>query len=46
MPIAKMDASTPESFINPGRYLLTRIENGLIAKMDALIVEINVVAGG
>jgi len=46
IPIAKMDASIPESFINPGRYLLTRIENGLIAKMDALIVEINVFAGG
>lgn len=42
-PIAKMDASTPESSINPGRYLLTRIESGLIAKMDALIVEISVV---
>jgi len=46
IPIAKMDASTPESSINPGRYLLTRIESGLIAKMDALIVDINVFAGG
>ena len=45
IPIAKMDASMPESFINPGRYLLSRIESGLIAKMDALIVEINVVTG-
>jgi hypothetical protein len=43
--IAKMDASMPGSFINPGRYLLSRIESGLIAKMDALIVEINVVTG-
>jgi hypothetical protein len=41
-----MDASIPESLIIPGRYLLTRIESGLIAKMDALIVEINLVAGG
>lgn len=46
LPIAKMDASIPESLINPGRYLLTRVESGLIAKMDALIVEINLVAGG
>ena len=44
--IAKMDASIPESSINPGRYLLSRVEGGLIAKMDALLVEINVVSGG
>jgi len=44
-PIAKMDASILESSIKPGRYLLTRIESGLIAKMDALIVEINLCSG-
>lgn len=43
-PIAKMDASTPERFISPGRYQLVRIDAGLIAKMDALTVEINVVS--
>ncbi len=42
--VAKMDASMPERSINPGRYLLSRVEGGLIAKMDALIVEINVVS--
>lgn len=45
--IAKMDASTPENIINPGRYRLSCIDStsgGLIAKMDALIVEINVVS--
>jgi hypothetical protein len=46
VPIAKMDASMPERSINPGRYLLSRVESGLIAKMDALIVEINVVSCG
>jgi len=46
MPIAKMDASMAERSITPGRYLLTMVESGLIAKMDALIVEINVVSGG
>ena len=46
IPIAKMDASKSESSINPGRYLLSRVERGVIAKMDALIVEINVVSGG
>lgn len=45
-PIAKMDASIPESSIIPGRYLLSRVDSGRIAKMDALIVEINVVSGG
>ena len=44
--IAKMDASMPKSSINPGRYLLSRVDNERIAKMDALIVEINVVSGG
>jgi len=45
-PIAKMDASISERSINSGRYLLSRIDSSLIAKMDALIVEINVVSGG
>jgi hypothetical protein len=45
-PIAKMDASTPERSIKPGRYLLSRVESGLIVNMDALIVEINVLPGG
>lgn len=46
VPIAKMDASAPKKSISPGRYLLSRVDNCLIANMDALIVEINVVAGG
>lgn len=46
MPIAKMDASAQKSSISPGRYLLSRIDSGVIAKMDALIVEINVVSSG
>jgi hypothetical protein len=41
-----MDASMPERSINSGRYLLSRVEGGLIAKMDALVVEINVVPDG
>ena len=45
-PIAKMDASAPEKSLNPGRYMLSRVDSGLIANMDALIVEINVVSGG
>jgi len=43
--IAKMDASMPESSINSGRYLLSMVDGGMIAKMDALIVEINVISG-
>jgi hypothetical protein len=43
-PIAKMDASMSERSIIPGRYLLSRVETDLVAKMDALIVEINVVS--
>lgn len=45
-PMAKMDASMLERSINPGRYLLSRVDSGVIVKMDALIVEINVVSGG
>jgi len=44
VPIAKMDASAPDKSINTGRYMLSRIDSGGIAKMDALIVEINVVS--
>ncbi|MCJ7601257.1 MAG: hypothetical protein MUO63_07095 [Desulfobulbaceae bacterium] len=44
--IAKMDASMPKIPINPGRYLLSRVDSGVIAKMDALIVEIHVVSSG
>jgi len=43
--IAKMDASMPESSINSGRYLLSMVDGGMIAKMDALVVEINVISG-
>ena len=46
IPIAKMDASVSERCINPGRYLMSRVDSGRIAKMDALIVEINVFPGG
>ena len=44
--IAKMDASRPERAINPGRYLLHRVVDGQVAKMDASIVEINVIFSG
>lgn len=46
LPIAKMDASMPESPIIPGRYLLRRVDSGRIAKMDTLLVEINLFSGG
>ena len=39
-PVAKMDVSISERSIIPGRYLLSRVESDLIAKMDALIVEL------
>lgn len=42
--IAKMDASITKNLINPGRYQLRRIEGGEIAKMDASIVEITIIA--
>jgi hypothetical protein len=44
VPIAKMDASNPASPFSSGRYQLRRVDTDLIAKMDALIVEINVVS--
>lgn len=43
-PIAKMDASTAEKPFHPGRYLLSPVCCGVIAKMDACIVEINVIS--
>ena len=44
--IAKMDASGQENIISPGRYRLVPLGNGVIAKMDELIVEIGVVSRG
>ena len=44
--IAKMDASGTKSNISSGRYQLVPLCNGVIAKMDALIVEIDVVSRG
>jgi hypothetical protein len=44
--IAKMDASEMKNTISSGRYRLVPISNGVIAKMDALIVEIDVVSRG
>jgi hypothetical protein len=44
--IAKMDALTPQNIIPFGRYRLIPIATDMIAKMDALIVEIGVVSSG
>lgn len=44
--IAKMDALKAENAIIPGRYRLVPVCNGLIAKMDELIVEIGVISKG
>jgi hypothetical protein len=44
-PIAKMDAPPANTAILPGRYRLVPL-SGPIAKMDALIVELGIVAGG
>jgi len=43
-PIVKMDASNSENTITPGRYELRRIVDGHIVKMDASIVNINVIS--
>ncbi len=43
--IAKMDVSTSKSYILPGRYELIPV-GASVAKMDASIVEINVLSGG
>lgn len=45
-PIAKMDSSMPAKSLAPGRYWLSLVKGGQIVKMDALIVEINVLSGG
>jgi Tfp pilus tip-associated adhesin PilY1 len=43
--IVKMDASSKkQTIIRPGRYELRLVEGGGIAKMDASIVEINVIS--
>lgn len=44
--IAKMDALSPQNIIPFGRYRLVPLASDLIAKMDALIVEIGVVSSG
>lgn len=44
--IAKMDALRTENIISSGRYRLVPLCNDMIAKMDALIVEIDVVSMG
>jgi hypothetical protein len=44
--IAKMDASGQKNLISSGRYRLAPLTGGMIAKMDALIVEIAVVSRG
>lgn len=45
-PIAKMDALTHENKIISGRYELVPVKSNIIAKMDALIVEINTISQG
>ncbi|MBL0702193.1 MAG: hypothetical protein JJV91_01795 [Desulfosarcina sp.] len=45
-PIAKMDALTHENKIISGKYELIPIGSDIIAKMDALIVEINTISQG
>lgn len=44
--IAKIDALSPQNVIPFGRYRLVPLAVDLIAKMDALVVEIGVVSGG
>lgn len=44
--IAKMDVSKPESLVPSGIYRLTPIDASEIAKMDAWIVEINIISCG
>jgi hypothetical protein len=45
-PIAKMDALTHENKIISGKYALVPVKSDMIAKMDALIVEINTISKG
>ncbi len=44
--IAKMDASGAENIISSGCYRLMPLCNGVIAKMDELIVKIDVISSG
>ncbi len=44
-PIAKMDALSHEKIILSGKYQLIPMAPNMIAKMDALIVEINTISG-
>lgn len=44
--IAKMDEQKAETLIISGRYRLVPLCDGMIAKMDGLIVDIGVVSGG
>ena len=44
--IAKMDVSMPENLVPSGIYRLTPIDASGIAKMDAWIVEINLISVG
>jgi hypothetical protein len=44
--IAKMDGQRAESLITSGRYRLVPLCDGMIAKMDELIVEIGLVSRG
>lgn len=43
-PVAKMDVSAPAFLLPSGRYRLTPVSDDGIAKMDAWIVEINVLS--
>ncbi len=43
--IVKMDSSPSENHLNTGLYELRHIENGIV-KMDASIIEINVISSG
>ena len=44
--IAKLDALTHKNTIISGRYELVPIKSDMIAKLDALIVEINTISQG
>jgi hypothetical protein len=44
--IAKMDASGAENIISSGCYRLMPLCNGVLAKMDELIVKIDVISSG
>jgi len=44
-PIATMDALSKQNAVIPGKYRLVPLEPELIAKMDAIIVEIKTISG-